>query len=49
MRIKEKIIKVIDGVNPKLEKLAGARMDLVKVDDERAEVFIKVEAQRNNC
>ena len=49
MTIKEKITKVIDGINPKLERIGGARMDLVNVDDEKSEVFIRVEAKKNTC
>ena len=49
MTMKEKIKKLINDVNPKLEKFAGAKMDLVKIDDENSEVFIKVEATKNQC
>ncbi len=49
MTIKEKITKVMDGINPKFARIGGARMDLVKVDDEKSEVVIKVEAKKNTC
>ncbi len=48
MTIEEQVKKLIQDVNPKLGKLAGAKMNLIKVDNEKAEVFIKIEAQ-NSC
>ena len=48
MSIEKKVAKIINEVNPKLGRLAGARMFLIKVNDITAEVFIKIEA-KNSC
>jgi len=44
--IKKKVVQVINDVNPKLKRLVGAKVDLIKVDDKKAEVFIKIKTER---
>ncbi len=49
MSLKEKIEKLLKDVNPRLNRMVGARMDLVNVDTEKAEVFIKITQLKSSC
>jgi len=49
MDLREKVKKVLEDINPRLNRIVGARMDLVNVDSEKAEVFIKITQLKSSC
>jgi len=48
MSVEKRVSRVINEANSKLKELVGAEIDLIKVDNEKAEVFIRIKKE-NSC